>query len=1020
MTDGTDPTPMLPIAGARETARALRALVATRRGLAFAAFVTLLASAGAALAVPPLLGAIVNVAVDGGSTADLAGPVAGLVLAAVVQALVGGVGVRLVATLGERILASLREQVLDRALTIPTVQLDRTGRGDLLSRISNDVAAVSDAVREMLPAFTRALLLVGLTGIGLAALDWRLALAAAVALPIHVVGLRWYLRNVVPVYRRERIAEGVRTEQLLTAIAGAKTARTLGLGAARLEDVRASSADAAGIAMHAARLQGTRFLPALNGAELAGLTAVLATGYWLVSDGAITVGAATAAALYFHRAFDPVGELLFLFDDLQDALSSLGRLVGIADLPVPDDVPARTGTRVSVAGVGHSYVTGHAVLDDVDLDIAPGEHVAVVGTSGAGKTTLARIVAGVLEPTRGRVRIGEEHPHASAALVAQEVHVFAGTLADDLRLAAPGADDARLHAALARVGATWVDGLPHGLETVVGDRRASPRPGPGAAARPRTARPARSGRRRPRRGDRRGRQRERTRPRGRGRRGARRPHGARGGPPADAGAGGGPHPRDGARPGRRVRHARGAAGRGRSLCGAVVRMGASAARCRLAELDRRRYDADHGRGAGSGARRPDEVQDGAESGVGRQVGEMRDVLGGAGHEGQAGDCGDRAADDHRKLPAAGAATYGRGAELQGAGDECPDAEDGERRPGVGARRRHRERDGRGEADEPVDDRQDPCRGAALPRLDGGREDVDERVRDEQDRRGRRDGVGRGGVAAERSHEPDRPGEGRDRPHPGDPAARHDHGSGHGERVWRCKGHGGAFRIVRERTIVLLSNHEPSERQERSFFPLAFGAVPRIATLPPVRHSEPRARLLAKASELFYREGVNSVGVDRIVSEAGVTRATFYRHFPGKQDLVLAYLQGAHDVIEERMAVALAMEDPRARLRALGEDIADQLLSPGFGGCAFIKVASEFDDPDEPVRRAVRRTARGSPRSCGPPSPTRVTCVPTTRPGTSSCSATARWSPATSTGPSRPPRPSREASTACFGTSTPAA
>jgi energy-coupling factor transporter ATP-binding protein EcfA2 len=220
--------------------------------------------------------------------------------------------------------------------------------------------------------------------------------------------------------------------------------------------------------MHAARLQGTRFLPALNGAELVGLTAVLATGYWLVSDGAITVGAATAAALYFHRAFDPVGELLFLFDDLQDALSSLGRLVGIAELPVPEDAPARAGTTVVARGLGHSYLTGHAVLDDVDLDIAPGEHVAVVGTSGAGKTTLARIVAGVLEPTRGDVRIGEGHPHASAALVAQEVHVFAGTLGDDLRLAAPDAEDAQLHAALARVGASWVDGLPHGLSTVVG------------------------------------------------------------------------------------------------------------------------------------------------------------------------------------------------------------------------------------------------------------------------------------------------------------------------------------------------------------------------------------------------------------------------------------------------------------------------------------------------------------------------------------------------------------------------
>jgi AcrR family transcriptional regulator len=131
-----------------------------------------------------------------------------------------------------------------------------------------------------------------------------------------------------------------------------------------------------------------------------------------------------------------------------------------------------------------------------------------------------------------------------------------------------------------------------------------------------------------------------------------------------------------------------------------------------------------------------------------------------------------------------------------------------------------------------------------------------------------------------------------------------------------------------------------------------GRVPRIATLPPVKDSEPRARLLATASELFYREGVNSVGVERIVSAANVTRATFYRHFPSKQDLVLAYLQSAHDVIEGRIAPALAIEDARARLRAIGADIAAQLRSPGFGGCAFIKVASEFDDPGEPVRRAV--------------------------------------------------------------------
>jgi AcrR family transcriptional regulator len=129
-------------------------------------------------------------------------------------------------------------------------------------------------------------------------------------------------------------------------------------------------------------------------------------------------------------------------------------------------------------------------------------------------------------------------------------------------------------------------------------------------------------------------------------------------------------------------------------------------------------------------------------------------------------------------------------------------------------------------------------------------------------------------------------------------------------------------------------------------------MPRIADLPPAKVSEPRNRLLNTASGLFYREGINTVGVDRIVSEAGVTRATFYRHFPGKEALVLAYLQGAHDIVAERLDKALQHEDPKDRLRAIGQDIAAQIRSPHFRGCAFIKAAAEFDDPDGPVRRAV--------------------------------------------------------------------
>lgn len=127
---------------------------------------------------------------------------------------------------------------------------------------------------------------------------------------------------------------------------------------------------------------------------------------------------------------------------------------------------------------------------------------------------------------------------------------------------------------------------------------------------------------------------------------------------------------------------------------------------------------------------------------------------------------------------------------------------------------------------------------------------------------------------------------------------------------------------------------------------------KIARLPPAKASEARERLLGRASAIFYAEGINSVGVDRIVSESAVTRATFYRHFASKQDLVLAYLQAAHDAIEARHAQLVAMHEPERLLAAVCADIAGQIEQPGFHGCAFICAAAEFEDPDDPIRRAV--------------------------------------------------------------------
>ncbi len=127
----------------------------------------------------------------------------------------------------------------------------------------------------------------------------------------------------------------------------------------------------------------------------------------------------------------------------------------------------------------------------------------------------------------------------------------------------------------------------------------------------------------------------------------------------------------------------------------------------------------------------------------------------------------------------------------------------------------------------------------------------------------------------------------------------------------------------------------------------------IATLPPPKDSDARDRLLRTASALFYAEGINSVGVDRIVSDSNVTRATFYRHFPSKQDLVLTYLQTVHDAIEARQSALVATTpEPRQLLQAVAADICEQIAGPGFQGCAFICAAAEFQDPEDPIHRAI--------------------------------------------------------------------
>lgn len=471
---------LLPVASGRETARLLGRLLGHQRGAMVAATVAF-AIAGLAAMVPPwVLGLIVDEADSGGSAAAVVRLCLLIAAAAVVGAVASALSLSFLARAAEPALARLREDVLSRTLGLDTARLERAGVGDLLSRVGDDVRTIATATKEVVPLVITSGVAVVFTTVGLFALDWRLGIAGLAAAPSYALGLRWYLPRSGPLYREERVAQGERAQALVSGLQGAASVRAFALERDHLAAVDDRSTRTMGIAIRVFNML-CRFGARGNRSELVGLAAVLGTGFFLVRADETTVGAVTAAALYFHRLFNPIGALMYLFDEVQSTGASLARLAGVVSIPAP---PPEPGDAVSsrpaleVSGLSHSYVEGLPVLHDVSLRVEPGERVAVVGATGAGKTTLGAIVAGVLRPTAGTLRLGgaayddldERSVRRSVVLVSQDVHVFSGTVRDAVTLARPEADDDAVRTALTRTLAwEWVAALPDGLDTLIGD-----------------------------------------------------------------------------------------------------------------------------------------------------------------------------------------------------------------------------------------------------------------------------------------------------------------------------------------------------------------------------------------------------------------------------------------------------------------------------------------------------------------------------------------------------------------------
>ena len=474
-----DVTPVLPVAQWRRTLNWFTGDLRRRPGLLAATVATGLLAAGLSVVPVYVLGVLVDRVRDGATAGEIVGPAVLIAVTALLGGLGTGISGYLVQRLGEQTLADLRETVLDRTLRLPIGVVDAAGRGDLLSRVGADVGAVTRAVSQVLPTMINAFFLGVLTLVSMTGIDWRLGLAGALSVPAYVMALRWYLPRSAPMYRDERMAIAARAQSMVESLQGLPTIAAYERHDHHRDLIHTSSARARDISIGVFR-QFTRFVGRVNRAEFIGLAAILVVGFALVRDDAVTVGAVTAAALLFHRLFNPIGALMFDFDEIQAAAASLSRLVGVCDIPDPS--PSRVGTpsdaRVVVDAVGHAYVPGRPVLHDISLTLEPGTRTALVGSTGAGKTTLAAIVAGTLRPGSGSVLVGGVAPAdlppdtvgRHVVTVTQEVHVFAGPIVDDVLLAAPGADRDAVWRALDVVGAReWVTALPEGLDTRVGE-----------------------------------------------------------------------------------------------------------------------------------------------------------------------------------------------------------------------------------------------------------------------------------------------------------------------------------------------------------------------------------------------------------------------------------------------------------------------------------------------------------------------------------------------------------------------
>lgn len=467
----------LPRADARRVRAELRSIWHQHRARFLLVILLNGAAAASGLLPPRLVGLMIDRLRDGADAGEAALYCGAMLAGVIAQSLFVLTAARTAWKLGEDVFAGLRLAFLSDALAVPIGVVESAGTGELVTRTTQDINAVSETVRWVLPGVLVSSLTVVLTLIAAVVASPLITPVFLLAVPLLVLMMRWYVKRAPGVYQRMGDSYGPVFASMDETAGGSRTVEALSLQEARQRSLVSALAGHWTAAVGRIRLRQT-MLPWSNLAFAIPVFCSLAWGGWLSVHGEVSVGTVVTVTLYASALVAPLESLIDWTDELQRSFVSFGRILGVGEIversPEAGEQPA--STDVALHGVGFAYTEGREVVHDVSLRVVPGERLAIVGPSGAGKSTLARLLAGVDRPTAGRATVGGvdasaiplAHRRRHVLLVAQESHIFAATVIENVRLGRTDASDADVARALARIGADWVGELEDGWDTKVG------------------------------------------------------------------------------------------------------------------------------------------------------------------------------------------------------------------------------------------------------------------------------------------------------------------------------------------------------------------------------------------------------------------------------------------------------------------------------------------------------------------------------------------------------------------------